>query len=292
MALIPSTRSEWSFERVQLLADAGQSEGDRHDFKLNLPDAKNLTKVACAFANSYGGFFIIGVSERNDHHFTIEGIDPDRELFGKFVDKIRCTPSIAVEPPISIPIPHTSKFIYIFEIRRSPRRPHLPISETDRIFWKREGSACKQMSLEEVRSQILDYEEKREKLQLMLIDLNNKLSSVRYQAGLLDGQYTGDIFSFDIIDRTVVESFSLIKHQSQLFQQLESIRRVIWNLNSKKQVMLNFLALSYPNESKVQMMNEYRSFAQSCCVGIDMSVSVIARILKDDFELLNPFKPL
>jgi hypothetical protein len=33
---------------VQLLADSGQSEGDRHDFKLNLPDAKNLTKVARA----------------------------------------------------------------------------------------------------------------------------------------------------------------------------------------------------------------------------------------------------
>jgi predicted HTH transcriptional regulator len=65
---------------VQLLADSGQSEGDRHDFKLNLPDAKNLTKVACAFANTYGGFFIIGVSERNGHHFTIEGIDPDKEL--------------------------------------------------------------------------------------------------------------------------------------------------------------------------------------------------------------------
>jgi predicted HTH transcriptional regulator len=95
---------------VQLLADSGQSEGDRHDFKLNLPDAKNLTKVACAFANTYGDFFIIGVSERNGHHFTIEGIDPDKELFGKFTDKIRCTPSIAVERPIPIRIPQTSKF--------------------------------------------------------------------------------------------------------------------------------------------------------------------------------------
>jgi Putative DNA-binding domain len=288
--MIPSTRTEWSFERVQLLADAGQSEGDRHDFKLNLPDAKNLTKVACAFANSYGGFFIIGVSERNGHHFMIEGIDPDKELFGKFIDKVRCTPSIAIEPPISVPIPHTSKFVYIFEVGRSFRRPHLPISETDRVFWKREGSSCKQMSLEEIRDQILHYEEKREKLQLVLIDLHNKLTSIGHQASLTGGAYTGEIFSFDIIDSSIVSSFSLIKDYNQIFQALQSIRATIWNLNSQKQILLNFLALSYTQEDKLSKINQYTAFAQSSYGFVQTGLALIEHILLNELDIKNPFK--
>jgi predicted HTH transcriptional regulator len=201
--LIQAISAQWSFGRLQLLAEAGKSESDRQDFKLNLPDARTLTKLACAFANTYGGSIVIGVSERDGHRFTIEGIHADKELYGKFLDKIRCAPSIAIEVPIQIPIPNTTKSVYVFEIRRSLRGPHLPIPHDERLFWKREGSACKQMSLEEIRQQILNYEEKREKLQLFLIDLHNKLASVNHQASVIDGGYTGEIFSFDIIDRTM-----------------------------------------------------------------------------------------
>jgi hypothetical protein len=288
--LIPLIRTEWSFERVQLLVESGQSESDRHDFKFNLPDAKTLTKLACAFANTYGGFFIVGVSERNGHHFTIEGIDSDKELFAKFIDKIRCTPSIAVEAPIPIPVPSTSKFIYIFEVARSSRRPHLPIPETDRIFWKREGSACSQMSLEEIRDQILNYEEKREKIQLMLIDLHNKLTSIGHQASLTDGSYTGEIFSFDVIDNSIVGSFSLIKNHAQIFRAIESIRTTIWNLNSQKQILLNFLALSYTSDDKVAKIKQYTAFAQSSYGFVQTGITVIEQILRDELGIINPFQ--
>jgi hypothetical protein len=247
--------------------------------------------VACAFANTYGGFLIIGVSERNGHHFTIEGIDPDKELLGKFIDKVRCTPSIAVEQPIPIHIPGTSKFVYIFEVRRSSRRPHIPISETERVFWKREGSSCKQMSLEEIRDQFLQYEEKREKLQLMLIDLHNKLTSVGHQASLIEGSYTGEIFSFDIIDNAVVSSFSLIKNYGQLFQALQSIRTTIWNLNSQNGILLNFLALSYGPEDKRKKADEYTIFAKSSYGYLQTSVTLIENLLRDQLDIVNPFKP-
>jgi Putative DNA-binding domain len=290
--LIPAISVEWSFERLQLLTEAGKSESDRHDFKLNLPDARILTKLVCAFANTYGGFLIIGVSERDGHRFTIEGIHADKELYGKFVDKIRCAPSIAIEMPIQIRIPNTTKSVYVFEVRRSLRGPHLPIPNDERLFWKREGSACKQMSLEEIRHQILNYEEKREKLQLFLIDLHNKLASVNHEASVIDGGYTGEIFSFEIIDRTIVESFSLIKDQLQIFRALESMRTTIWNLNSQKQIMLNFLSLSYTQEDKIRKINEYRAFVQNSYPILEMSVTTIEKTLKDQLDIINPYKQI
>lgn len=62
------------------------------------------------------------------------------------------------------------------------------------------------MTLEEIRYQMNTYEEKLEKLALLLIDLNHKVQSLNAQASLLDNHYNGDIFTFDIIDRVIVEA--------------------------------------------------------------------------------------
>ena len=86
---VPVTLEEWTYETVADLARVGRCEGERHDFKFNLPDADNLTKICCAFANSQGGFVVLGVKERS-HRFLVEGIDPDGEVakkFGAYRDK-------------------------------------------------------------------------------------------------------------------------------------------------------------------------------------------------------------
>jgi hypothetical protein len=146
------------------------------------------------------------------------------------------------------------------------------------------------MTLEEIREQILHYEEKREKLQLMLVDLHHKLTSVGHQASLTEGQYTGEIFSFDIIDNAIVGGFSLIKDQAQLFLALESIRTTIWNLNSQKQIMLNFMALSYGQADKLKKVSDYAAFAQSSYVFLETGLATIEQTLRDELDIVNPFK--
>lgn len=70
------------------------NESDRHDFKFNLSDADNLTKISCAFANTKGGFIVLGVKDSN-LRFNIKGIDEDKELAHKFGSKIiNAQPSI------------------------------------------------------------------------------------------------------------------------------------------------------------------------------------------------------
>jgi hypothetical protein len=261
--MVPHALADWTYEAVRDLCLAGQSESDRHDFKFNLAALSNATKICCAFANSFGGFVIVGVKETASGGFEIIGVDPDTQLYGNFLAKVKADPDITISPPRTISVPGTSKLLYILEVPQSTRRPHLPSPADQRIFWKRQGSSCVQMTLEEIRHQMNAYEEKREKLALLLIDLHNKLQSVGAQTAMLDGQFNGDVYSFDVMDRVVSEAYTLLKEDINVFSNLDAIKRRLMLLNAEKQKLLSILGLSYAPEVKTAMINECRRIASS-----------------------------
>src|SRR5260221_2147243 len=139
--MLPRNLEEWSFEQIQELCSSGLGESDTHDFKLGLQDPKNTTKICCAFANSFGGFLIFGVSERG-HSFTPEGVLPDNEFSAKLRQGIRAEPHIEVSMPKLLPVPGSDKVMYVFAVPQSMRRPHLPSMPEERFFWKRANSTC------------------------------------------------------------------------------------------------------------------------------------------------------
>lgn len=287
---VPAALGEWTLSAVEALCAAGYSESDRHDFKYGLPDPKGLTKVSCAFANTFGGFVVLGVRETPAHQFEPIGIDPDSEVYGKFHAKVRAEPEIGVSYPRQIEIPGTSKVLYVFEVLQSTRRPHLPSPADERVFWKRVGSSCRQMTLEEVRQQMLTLEEKREKLALLLIDLSHKLRALSEQSQLGDGQYTGDVFAFDIIDRVVVESYSLLRDDLNSIGALDTLKRSLSLLNAEKQKMLNFLALSYTADSKKAMIKQYRDLVSNQRPSATIIVEQVERSFAEKFGIQNPYK--
>jgi hypothetical protein len=124
--LIPNTLNDWTYEAIQTLCAAGQSESDRHDFEFGLADPRNATKICCAFANTFGGFIVVGVKDISRPKFEIIGLDPDKELYGNFLAKVKADPNIDISPPKAIRIPGSAKLLYVFEVAQSTRRPHLP----------------------------------------------------------------------------------------------------------------------------------------------------------------------
>lgn len=288
---VPTTLAAWTYEAVAALCAAGYSESDRHDFKRGLPDAKGLTKVACALANTFGGFVVLGVAETADHSFEPIGIDPDGEIYGQFHGKIRAEPEIPVCYPRQIEVPGSPKVLYVFEVLQSTRRPHLPSPADERIFWKRVGSSCRQMTLEEVRQQMLSLEEKREKLALLLIDLFHKQRSLEEQANMPDGHYSGDMFAFDIIDRIVVESYSILRDDVHTIGVLDTLRKQLSLLNVEKQKVLSMMALSYGAEDKARAANAYRELALRQMSGVSIIVEQIERSFREKFGIVNPYRP-
>jgi len=94
--LVPRTLKDWTFEAINALCAAVQSESDQHDFKFNLAELKSATKICCAFANTFGGFIVVEVKDAGQKQFEIVGLDPDKELYGNFVAKIKAEPDIAI----------------------------------------------------------------------------------------------------------------------------------------------------------------------------------------------------
>lgn len=280
---------DWDYSAIKLLCDVGKSESEKHDFKMNLPDTVSLTKLCCAFANASGGFIIFGVKDLGRKGFNILGIDRDKELYGKFIAKLKSDPAMDIAPPRMIDIPDSSQVLYVFEILRSNRAPHLPSTADHRIFWKRHGSDCIQMTLEEIRYQMLNYQEKREKLALLLMDFNNKIMSLKIQGSLLGGEYNGDLFSFDIIDQVIVETFIILKDEHHFFKRLERIRSVLMMINIKKQRMIHE-QLRDSDLLKLQFITDYKDFVQRSIPEIVEITAEVETLFKVKFDVENPYK--
>lgn len=113
---IPWTLDAWTYELVKELCGLGQVETDRHDFKFGLPDGETLTKICRAFANSDGGFIVLGVKDRSGH-FVAEGTAPNGEISHDFGHKLRATPTIYFETPKLIHISGSPSVLYVSMFR-------------------------------------------------------------------------------------------------------------------------------------------------------------------------------
>lgn len=287
--VIPNSLTAWTYEAIEALCVSGLPESDKHDFKYDLRMTDNITKICCAFANTSGGFIIFGVSESKDDGFKIEGIEPDREIYGHLVAKVKAAPDIEISFPHTILVPGTSRLLYVFQVPRSARRPHLPTPEDQRIFWKRQGSSCVQMTLEEIRHQIGNYEEKREKLALLLMDLSHKLRSLGEQANHTGVYgYDGSFFSFEIMDTVVAESYAILKEDFQSIGVLDTLRKALQSLNTEKQKMQLGVATGQMNAASAA--SQYRMRAQGVLSHASRIVEQVEGSFKEKFGVENPYK--
>ncbi len=284
---VPVALEDWSYNAVVELARVGRCEGERHDFKFNLPDANSLTKVACAFANSQGGFVVVGVKDRSGH-FLVEGIGPDGEIAKKFSDKIHAAPSVSFSSPRDINVPQTSKVLYVFHIPPSPERPHMPRERDKGIFWKRTPGGCEAMSYDEIREQFLRYEERREKVKLLLIELLFNREALQEMAMVSEGAYSLVTLDSSVLDRLLVDTYSVVQSEPRLIQILLTLRRSIRIINAKTQIFFTQMALPLNNQSAlVEAQGRYLNDRAAFLLPL---IREAIETLKARFGLIDPFQ--
>lgn len=223
---IPSTLDAWTYELVKELCGLGQVETDRHDFKFRLPPGETLTKICCAFANSNGGFIVLGVKDRSGH-FIVEGTDPNGEIANEFGQKLRAVPTIHFETPKLIHISGSPSVLYVFHVPRSENRPHIPADSSKRVFWKRTNTGCEQMTIEEIRAQFMNYEERRERVKLLAIELFENQQQLSEISNVDEGRYSLITLDSAVLDRLLVDSYSVIQDDPDLIKLLFGLRRAI-----------------------------------------------------------------
>ncbi len=142
----------------QALIDAGASESVHLEFKLESygssdKDKKELLKDITAFANTLGGYLIIGMDEKDGSAssiFPLSGIDVDQELL-----RLENITRTSIEPIIiglrMKRIDVAGGSIIVIHIPRSFNPPHRVVFKNSNRYFARNSAGVHELSLEELR---------------------------------------------------------------------------------------------------------------------------------------------
>jgi schlafen family protein len=165
--MIPETLDDWTLDIIRSLLQQGIHENERLEFKEMLPTGNDqkgklrLRKAVAAFANSGGGFLVIGVRDARDllPEARMVGRPDTEEIlvhFGSLASG--CEPSIDwrfANPPLRLP---TGNAIHVIHVEASRRGPHWILDDDKVYFPKRTNSGTEPMSYSELRVAFVDQQ--------------------------------------------------------------------------------------------------------------------------------------
>lgn len=283
---VPVSLDEWTYDTIVDLASVGRCEGERHDFKLNLPDARNLTKICCAFSNSLGGFVVVGIRDRSGH-FLVEGVARDSEIAKKFADKLHAVPSIEFSSPLVVSVPESAKVLYVFHVPQSGLRPHVPQAPDQRLFWKRTPGGCEIMSYDEIQEQFLRYEERRDKLKLLFIEVLLNRENLQQFLSFEANKYSLVTLDSGVLDRLLVDTYSVVQEDHRLIKILLTLRTQIRVSNVRAQIF--FAQMALPLSEKTELVAKHNQFMKEKADFLLPLISEVLNILETRFGMKNPF---
>jgi ATP-dependent DNA helicase RecG len=123
---------------------AHSGEGYNVEFKENVPlKVKELAEEICAFANSSGGYLLIGINNNN----RIVGVEINNTKRSAIQDAIRnISPHIQVE---TYPVDIDGKMVWVIDVPSGQRKPYLLSGS---IYIREGANTQKQTDIEEVRA--------------------------------------------------------------------------------------------------------------------------------------------
>ena len=146
------------------------------------------------------------------------------------------------------------------------------------------------MTLEEVRFQMLNYEEKREKLALLLMELHHILRSIEEQSKHPKFAFDGTMFRFDIIDRVIVEAYSIIKSEPTIIGVLDTLKKRLMLLNSRKEQLIATIII--PRRCLKAKRTGCENALKDSMSEVTGIADQIARTLMEKFGVESPYKTM
>jgi predicted HTH transcriptional regulator len=177
----PSRLEEWSLEVIKSLVKLGTSEHRDFEFKSGrvLRDGEGigaLSKQVSAFANSRGGFIVIGVSEGSPR--TIEGVEVDGELAKRINDRIKVYPMPSYPAPLVIPF-KKGLSIVVVEVPASQEGPYASIADKIPQFYVRTHSGAEPMNWVAIRDGMIRADERRRQVEVLLGEFEQHFMTYR-----------------------------------------------------------------------------------------------------------------
>jgi hypothetical protein len=280
---------EWDYDYLLELTKSGVGESDWYDFKSDFPLPDNVTAAVYSFANTRGGFYVLGVSDKK---FQILGVDKDTELAHIFRQKIQADPYIHFIGPKLIPIPGSEKVVPVFYITLSDDRPHLPSNKHRRVFWKRINGGRESMTYLEILMAFQNYEERRGKIKLLYVELlANKiaLQDILEATHAEDpSTYSPSTLEYTTLSTLLSDLYSIIGNNIKLIKDLLKIRLLCNAINNE--TSLFFGKMSVPIGDRAPLITDHNEYLRK---QIDRLLPIIDRclvILEKNYGVKNPLE--
>ena len=177
---VPQSLDGWTLDVVRSLLTHGVFESDRFDFKHDLPrdehGKQRLRGAIAAFANSGGGFIVLGIHD--DRSRSLEermiGIANTRdipEMLGALASRIDPSADYSFKNP-PLRLHDQTRFIHIIYIPASRRGPHG--IELDGRWWfpKRTSRGTEAMSRTEIGSAFVDLRQRTATARMIEVEIN------------------------------------------------------------------------------------------------------------------------
>lgn len=242
--MIPSKLQDWNYDIIKELSE-NNMEGDTFDFKCAIKsrDPKengNIIQTACAFANTKGGFIIFGVCRNSKGLYDIKGLERYDNYAKEFGDKIRSiNPTVYFVPSSFIIIPHTERVLLVIQIPLSQQRPHMTENGN---FYYRTNKGNEIMQYQQVKEGFLNYEERRQKLELLYMELVSAMVMAKHLSDQDENEtekWSLGGYDINILSSLIPDVYPLIQHDIDLTKLLFRIRMQMININSEIQVFLH-----------------------------------------------------
>jgi hypothetical protein len=154
----------------------GQAESSTLEYKAVLPPSRNIAQLISSFANSDGGYIILGVLENAGGSIEVIGLSEDfhaNSITHKALDLLLPTPKVHYQYAM-----HNGKKIYVIKVEKS----NLPIAVENKIY-KRVGDSIKLSNptemqfnpngytrIEEINQQLDEYKQSATNAKTRVID--------------------------------------------------------------------------------------------------------------------------
>lgn len=251
MAIVPNTLETWTLDAVVRVVADGVFEARSFDFKEMLPVAADergkirLRRTLAAFANSSGGFLIIGV--KDDRALPaidrLVGVGVSLDVPTQLKDHVAaCTPTIQwtfLNEPLRL---LSGRLIHVIHVLESKTKPH-GVFEADRwVFPKRTEGGNGLLSYEEIRDAFRDQDKVLDGLRIIRVEAQRMKNHAEHlNAGFANNfylQYIFDGFRPGFLEAALLQVLGYVSTNSVLVSNLQELRIVATAADAETQRFL------------------------------------------------------
>ena len=143
------------------------------------------------------------------------------------------------------------------------------------------------MNYDEIQGQFLRYEERRDKIKLLLVELLLNRENLREFTSIEAGKYSLVTLDSAVLDRLLVDTYSVLQGEIRLIQILLTLRTQIRVANTKAQMF--FSQMAQPLTGQAELAGKHNEFMKQKAEFLLPLIVEALQLIETRFGMKDPF---